>query len=281
MFELLGIISALIAALAWGSYIVPMKKIKQPKIFSFQALMCSGVFLLSLILVPILKYSFNFNFFAMFSGFFWAIGNVLSLIAVRESGLSRAMPIWVAGVVLIPFLVGISYFHESVKSLILGLIGSIFIAIGASIVAISSRDKKRGNIKGILFAVMAGLFFSVYIVLIKLNNLIANESFFPISLGILICGWIIFAIKPSKIQRNTILNSLIGGSIWNIGNLASLFAIMYIGLAGFPLTQLAVLVGTVWGLFYFKEVKEKNKIVKIIVGAIVLILGAVFLSFAK
>ncbi len=282
MSELLGIISALTAALAFGSYIVPMKKIKQPNIFQFQALMCTGIFLLSLILVSILKYSFNFNLFAIVSGFLWAIGNILSLIAVKEAGLARTMPIWVAGVVLIPFFVGILYFNELPKSLIFGLIGSVLIIIGASIVAVVEKLKKKSSVKGILLAAIAGVFFGTYIIPLKLYNLTANEFFFPISLGIFICSWMIFALKSSRIQTKVIPYSLVSGAIWNIGNLASIFAVIYLGLAkGFPLTQLAVLIASAWGLFYFKEVKERNKIVKIIIGAVALMIGAVLLSFAK
>ena len=129
---------------------------------------------------------------------------------------------------------------------------------------------------------MAGASFGTLFIFLKISELQPTQFLFPMAIGIFALGWILFFIKRSKPDMKIIKHAMVSGVFWNIANFASMFAILYLGLTvGFPLTQTALLVGILWGLFYFKEFKKKQKIIQVIIGAIIIIIGAFLLGFSK
>lgn len=69
------------------------------------------------------------------------------------------------------------------------------------------------------------------------------------------------------------------GVMWSIGNLSSIFAAQYLGLAvGFPLTQTCLLVAGLWGMFLLRELKGLIPIALWVLSAGVLLAGAALLS---
>lgn len=280
--EFVGIIFALTAAAAWGSYLVPMKKIEpQPSPYQFQALIASGVFLSSIALVLVLGFSFTVHILGLISGVLWLIGNMFAILSMKHIGLSRMYPM-VATASLISFLWGTIVFHELRGALFLGIAGVIAIIAGASIIVAASKAAEKGNRRGILYATIAALCFGSQLVPFKLSGLSTGEFFFSMSLGVLIAGWVIFFIKFKKIDTPFMYRGLISGGVWSLGNLFSMLAVASLGLAvGFPLTQLSVFFGVMWGVFYFKEIGAKRNISKIIGGTLLLFIGSILLTLTK
>ena len=125
------------------------------------------------------------------------------------------------------------------------------------------------------------MIFGTQLVPLKFGHVETRDSFFSISLGILIIGVTIAIVKRVKFEKKGIGLSILSGVIWNIGNLASLLSIALIGLSkAMPISQLATLVGVCWGLFYFKEIKERKYGLQILIGAVILMIGIVTLGFA-
>eukprot|EP01113_Clastostelium_recurvatum_P042841 TRINITY_DN6986_c0_g1_i2.p1 TRINITY_DN6986_c0_g1~~TRINITY_DN6986_c0_g1_i2.p1 ORF type:complete len:371 (+),score=66.57 TRINITY_DN6986_c0_g1_i2:321-1433(+) len=93
---------------------------------------------------------------------------------------------------------------------------------------------------------------------------------------------IYFALKrecPEFNPKVVALPAFIGGILWNIGNVGSIVATQYLGLTiGYPLSQLALLVGGLWGMFLFKEITGMPSRVQFFIAAAVLLLGALLLS---
>jgi glucose uptake protein GlcU len=84
------------------------------------------------------------------------------------------------------------------------------------------------------------------------------------------------------LTKKIISRGLLSGIIWNIANFSSFFVVLYLGVSvGLPLTQTALLVSVAWGLFFFQEIKGRSKLARITVGSILLLLGTLFLVFAK
>ena len=133
-----GFIAAAISALGWGSYFVPMKRIKKYDAFYFQLLMCAAVFLSGL-LVPLFTGSILFSFLGVLSGFLWALGNIMSVLAVKHGGLSRTLPVWAGCGIFVSFFWGTLFFHEITgrKNLIKLAISSIVLFAGAVFLALS------------------------------------------------------------------------------------------------------------------------------------------------
>ncbi|MFB6076666.1 MAG: GRP family sugar transporter, partial [Candidatus Nanohaloarchaea archaeon] len=77
-------------------------------------------------------------------------------------------------------------------------------------------------------------------------------------------------------------NGLSSGVMWNVGNIGSLFAVRNLGVSiGQPLTQNAILVAVLWGIFYFNEETRRSRIRTVVIGGLVLIAGSAILSAAS
>ncbi len=281
MVEFSGILFALLAAGFWGTYLVPLKKAKRPDLLLYSSFMTVGVILFSLTLT-LLNYPINFNYYGLLGGFLWAGGNLLSIKALNYLGLARAATVWMGFVILTPFLWGVIYFQEALMSPMLAISGLISLIVGIFIISWEKKRDSKYNFFSIGLAALAGILFGTQYTPFRLSGLTSQEYIFPMSLGIFITGIIILLLKLKGLRFDNFKNGITSGILWSLGNLAGVFAVATLGLAiGFPLTQLSILVATSWGLFYFREIKEKSKILRVLVGAIIIVLGAIFLAFAR
>ncbi|MBI2020423.1 hypothetical protein HYS94_03290 [Candidatus Daviesbacteria bacterium] len=279
--ENLGVLSALGAALAWGSYFVPFKKSKSHKLILFQFVMTIGILISGIILSIMMGFPLSFNIFGVLTGVIWAIANTISLSAVLNLGISRAAPILASLVILSSFLWGTVVFNELSTGMKAGFSGIGLIILGVVLVSSTGNAQSQNVRKGLLAAIVAGLMFGSQFVPVKIGQIEARDFFFSMSLGIFLTGLVTFLIKRIKLEKEALKESLLSGIIWNIGNLLGVMAISLIGLAkGLPLTQVAVLVAVVWGLVYFREITQKKQKIQVMIGAIILLLGVVILSSA-
>lgn len=248
---LLGFTAALISAILWGTNFVPMKLGKSSPLL-FHAFMTIGILLSSIAYVAVSGSAFSLNVFAILAGISWGVGNLLAVKALELSGLSRALPTW-TGLVIVLFLIGIPL--------------------------VSARDEKTKSRKGIIIAIIAGVIFSFYLVPFKLFNIGYGEWLISSSVGIVLTGIPILIMNLKKLGG--LLHGVVGGIMWNIASLSSLYAVTFLGFAiGVPLTQLALIISALWGIFYFKEVKGKL-VHKVLLGVVLLFVAGFLLSFAK
>lgn len=277
----LGFFYALGAALAWGSYAVPFKKSKSENLIQYQSLMASGILASGFIFSLLAGYSLSFNIFGLTSGFLWAIANSISLFAFANLGISKAVPIISSLVILSTFVWGAFVFNELSDGITMASVGIFAIIVGIIIISTTNNDQGIKAKKGFAAAITAGLIFGSQLVPLKLGKVGTSEFFFSSTLGIFIVGMAIFLFKRAKFRKQAISLSLLSGIIWNIGNLLSVISVSLIGLAkAIPLTQLAVLIAVLWGLFYFKEVGSTKGKLQVLAGATILLIGVIALSSA-
>lgn len=73
---------------------------------------------------------------------------------------------------------------------------------------------------------------------------------------------------------------LAAGLLYSVGNFSALLAVTYLGQGvGFSFCQLQLLVSGLWGVFYFKEIRGKERIAKWFMSAGVAVLGIICLSY--
>lgn len=282
MSEFIGFIYAILSMIAWGTFLVPFKKIKANVYYS-QFLICSGIFITSMIISFMFNFPLKLTFYGLLSGIIWAIGNLLSLLAIEDIGISRANPLWMVNNI-VGFLWGVLLFNEltGFMSIVLGSIGVLCIFIGCIFIGrIKKQVKETARKRGIIFAIVAGILFGSTYVPFKMFGTIGNEYFFQMSIGLILTSTVIFLLKKSIPTKLQIKKGFMSGIIWSIGNLFGTYTVAILGISrGLPLTQLAVLISTTWGLFYFKEFKEKNQIFQIILSSLIIVIGAVLLGLA-
>lgn len=91
-----------------------------------------------------------------------------------------------------------------------------------------------------------------------------------------------YCVSPGTLQRGGGINftalfipGLISGTIWNIGNICSVYANYGISFAvAQPMLQCALLVSGLLGIFVFKEIKGAAYIITFFFFALVLLAGA-------
>src|SRR3989338_9907513 len=141
---LLGLVAVSVSIIGWGSYFVPMKRIRQFDPFYFQLLMCVAIFGLSLIVSLVFR-SFILSFFGIISGVLWALGNILSAQAVKYSGLSKSAPLWMGVGILTSFAWGLLFFMEPINILLLGVIGLLLLVLGIFLISSTGESRESAS----------------------------------------------------------------------------------------------------------------------------------------
>jgi len=93
------------------------------------------------------------------------------------------------------------------------------------------------------------------------------------------CGAAFASLPPLHLSKLFIPGS-ISGILWSIGNMAAMVSVTYLGEGvGYSITQSAMLVSGLWGIFLFKEITDPAAIRGWLVSAFLTIAGILLLSF--
>jgi glucose uptake protein GlcU len=142
-----GWIAAMIAAVSYGSYGVPIKATLDIDVHplvlqSYKTI----VFFLCSWLVLALGQQAKWTPYGLLSGFLWVSGGTFGIYGIRNAGMAIAVGTWSSVMVLVNFVWGILIFREPVHSFFNTSLG--FLILGAGLVGMSKYSvstKKRGN----------------------------------------------------------------------------------------------------------------------------------------
>jgi drug/metabolite transporter (DMT)-like permease len=309
----LGVICGLSAAVWLGSAEAPTKLVTDgfsPFLISMGMVM--GAFVARWTLPTLLKgtaFMFDDLFdkphlmvWAVLAGMLWAVGNTLTIFAVRNVGLSIAFPLWNTNS-LVGLLWGWLLFKElrgsrpKDRAKVLG--GAAAIVFGAALLAVATAERASGSssraIIGIVAALCAGVLFgTMYIPYRKayisgMNPLSFVTVFTFGELGtILILGWKFYgggAALAGALEgaRSMLFWPFLGGFCWVIGDLFQQYAAKYLGIGrGVPLSNTNQLWGLAWGALVFTELSglAVSGRLLIITGSAIMIAGAIAISMA-
>ena len=240
---------------------------------------------------------------AILAGMLWAVANTLTVFAIRDVGLSIAFPLWNTNS-LVGLFWGWLLFNElrgaggRQWAKVLG--GAAAIMLGACFLAYATSYQAGGahtrSLLGILAALGAGaLWGTMYIPYRKaylsgMNPLSFVTVFTFGELGTISALALLFeggfgglSVELAK-ARPALFWLFLGGFCWVIGDLFQQYAAKYIGISrGIPLSNTNQLWGLAWGALVFGELAElsPNGQVLVITGSLVMIAGAVSISFAE
>jgi len=232
------------------------------------------------------------------AGCLWAVGNTLTIFAVKDIGLSLAFPLWNSNS-LIGILWGTLLFkelHRAAWSRKLGVIGGgVVIFIGAVLIsAASTSQAAHGSaLRGIAAALGAGLMFgSMYIPYRKAYitgmNPLTFLTFFTFGeittvtvLAIVFLGGVGPLWHDLAVNRHILFWPLLGGFMWVVGDLFQNYATKYVGISrGIPLSNTNQLWGLLWAILVFRELHglSSNVYLEVIGGSILMAAGAVAIA---
>jgi drug/metabolite transporter (DMT)-like permease len=238
---------------------------------------------------------------AVLAGMLWAVGNTLTIFAVRNVGLAIAFPLWNTNS-LVGLFWGCLLFKELRGSGFKGwskvLGGALAIVGGATILAIataSHSDTPGKAATGIIAALGAGCMFgTMYIPYRKAYISGMNPlSFVTIfTFGELGTVFLLTAVNLGGVgnvatelhrARTMLFWPFLGGFCWVIGDLFQQYAAKYIGIGrGIPLSNTNQLWGLAWGALVFGEMAGLSSSGKLLIltGSAIMIAGAVSISMA-
>lgn len=288
----IGIVYAVLTAFLYGSWAVPTKTIKiEPNVQAFfltLGMLITGVVIFLATgrqLAPVHLLTLPF-----IAGILWSLGIILAFVGIKELGITRGFGIWIPTNIIVGALWGLIFFKEAKRMTPDKLLFSIFgicLLIVAALAIISSikAQKVIGNAKrGVLASVGIGLLHGSVLVPLNASNLPFSTTLLPFALGTVIFNTLVVLFNKLNLRYDliTIGRMVSGGLILGTGNYLALLAIKNLGYAnGFALTQLAIIINTLWGVLVFKEVTTKKGKTLIVVGVIVALVGAFILNSAR
>eukprot|EP00698_Gefionella_okellyi_P019438 TRINITY_DN5956_c0_g2_i1.p1 TRINITY_DN5956_c0_g2~~TRINITY_DN5956_c0_g2_i1.p1 ORF type:complete len:298 (-),score=78.00 TRINITY_DN5956_c0_g2_i1:151-1044(-) len=144
------------------------------------------------------------------------------------------------------------------------------------------------TVAGLMFAVALGLFNGALMVPLKLTPPEAQGIVWSVSFGIgvlpvtIVLSTLWFVARRQVPQfhfRAAFVPAFVCGIFWNIANIGSVYATLNLDMTiGFPLTQAALLVSGLWGLFFYRELKGLGNIAQFVASSLLLVGGAVLLG---
>jgi glucose uptake protein GlcU len=157
----------------------------------------------------------------------------------------------------------------------------------ASAARADPSGKTRGQIIfGIAVSVAVGVVNGFIMVPFVFNKVKAIVYLVSFSFGV--CAATVFALAawvvvtksvPEFHVRTCALPCILSGALWNVGNASSVYATSYLGQSvGYSLTQLSLLIGGMWAVFFFKEITGTKSITQYFVSAAILLAGAILLG---
>lgn len=235
------------------------------------------------------------------AGCLWAVGNALTIFAIRDIGLSLAFPLWNSNS-LIGILWGVLLFRELHQAGWLrkaGVIGGAIVIFGGAILisSVSASTASHGNAgHGIAAAVGAGLMFgSMYIPYRKAYitgmNPLTFLTYFTVGeivtatlLAVIFLGGFTPFWQQLTADREILFWPLLGGFMWVIGDLFQNYATKYIGISrGIPLSNTNQLWGLFWAILVFGELQglRAGVYVEVIGGSLLMAAGAVAIALSS
>jgi len=272
----LGLLFAALAAISWGTFFVPIRKVGITNVWQLQGATSIGVLLFA---IPIgFFWGFGIEPSGIASGIIWTVGNLLALYAVRLIGLARTSPFLAGFSIITSFTWGILILGEKFDSLILALVAIGFLLSGLPFVSNGARNPSIQK-KGYIIAAAGGLIGGSYVIPMQVTHTL-QAGFFSSSLSIFVIGIPLFFFARRFIKKE-IVAGIISGTLFNIGSLSVLIAIGLIGITiAYPISQTATLFAVSWGIWYFKEILQRRGIIRVGIGALLVLCGAALLAIA-
>ena len=271
-----GLTSAIGSAICWGTFFVPVRKVNVVSIWQLQGSTGIGVLLFA---IPIAFFwGFDILPSGLLSGAIWTAGNILALYSVRLIGLSRTSPFLAGFSILVSFLWGILFFGEKFNYMVLA-IGAIGLLLSGLPLVASAAKASVVQRRGYFIAAASGIVGGSYVIPMQATHTL-QSGFFSSSLSIFAIGVPLLFLSQRWIKKEIIAGT-ISGSLFNLGSLLVLIAIASIGITvAYPISQTATLFAVSWGILYFKEIVHRKNILRVIMGSMMILSGAVLLSVA-
>ena len=159
----------------------------------------------------------------------------------------------------------------------------------------ATETRSGGSLHGL--GVLCGLAAGVWLGAAEAPTKLVDAGFSPFAIslcmvaGVFTARWTLptlmkgtgFVFADLRAKRHLIVWAILAGALWAVANTLTVFAIRDVGLAiAFPLWNANSLIGLLWGVLLFRELKgatTTNK-AKVSMGALCIVIAAIMLGFS-
>jgi glucose uptake protein GlcU len=234
------------------------------------------------------------------AGCIWAVANTMTIVAIRDIGLSIAFPLWNSNS-LLGIVWGFVFFNELRQAGwrrwtgVLG--GALVMSVGAALLAVASSTQAPAahSMRGVWAALGAGILWgTMYIPYRKAYlsgmNPLSFVTFFTFGELGMMAGLAVSYLGLAPLwqeltrARGVIFWLMLGGFIWVIGDLFQQYAAKYVGISrGIPLSNSNQLWGLLWGIFVFHELRGSaaSTYMQVVGGSLLMLLGVGAIAFSS
>ena len=283
---MIGILLALIPAVAWGSLVFVSVKLGG-NAYSQTVGITIGSLLFAIVIFFVKSPDLSLFVWGIgfISGVFWAVGQVNQLGSVKYIGVSKTVPISTGMQLIGTTLFGVLVFKEwtTTQTILIGSGAIIALIVGVILTSYTqkSQDNEHSQLKkGLITLVISSCGYIAYVVILRWFNIGGWEAILPQAIGMFI-GAVAITIRHKPFTKYTVRN-ILTGFMWAAGNLGLLLALPRIGVAtSFSLSQTGIVISTLGGLFFLGEKKSKKQILLVVAGCVLIIFGGVLLGLTK
>ena len=281
------ILIALIPMIGWGLMPVVARKNKSN---TYETML--GTTLIVLFMTTLLflwnGYSYSFSVFSlcMLSGVFWGFGQLFQFEALNYMAVSEAMPISNGSQLLFTTITSGLLLNEwlTVTQAIQSLLCLAIIVGGIYQINKGNMEKKTDSvIKATLMILVSSLSLTLYVSITNYFEISGSLVFFPQALGMTVTSAVIaFSQKKATIRVPYVIKNWLTGILWLIANISIFYSIQLIGLGlAYSISQLAVIVSVVGGIFILGEKKDGAEARNLKIGSMLMIIGIIALGLNK
>ncbi len=289
----MGFVYAIVTVLCWGLWLAPIQNVplrnQNIKTFYIGVVYVVMTFIISILQGP-LSYSPRSFGMPFLGGVMWAVSGLCAFTAAQKIGLAKAFGIWAPlnivtsifwGAVLYGELRALSggkmiLWASAVLVVIAGVLMIIYARGGGE-----SEKGSRARLIGFGGAIIAGILWGTYFILMKESGISSWVSSFPFAVGILVGSLVLLISTRSPVNlahKNHYLRICFSAALWGIGNYTMLLMVDWLGAGkGFTISQLGVVVNALVGVYILKDPKPNTKAAWLTFTGSALALGAAIL----
>ena len=226
--------------------------------------------------------------FAILSGIGWASAQILTFYSFTLIGSSRAMPITTAFQLLGASLWGVIALGDwpSAMDKIIGALALVLIILGAWMTVWSEHKNTEHQAhlqKAVLILAVGEIGYWAYSAAPQATDLTGMQAFLPQAIGMVLVAVVydfynhFKSNKPLALQEAVSYKQIFSGFFFAFAALTYLISAQpdMNGLAtGFILSQTSVVLATLTGIYFLKQVKTKKEMAVTILGLVLIIFAA-------
>jgi glucose uptake protein len=292
---MIGVISALVTVLAWGTWLAPSQNIPF-RSQQIKTLYVAAANLVLAVVVALLQRSplppLGSLWLPFAGGLIWSVSGLCAFTATHRIGIAKAFGIWAPLNILVSIFWGALLFgefmHLDTTRLFVFILSLAAIIAGVLLIILARGDgsivrDRRSQLIGFLGAVGAGILWGTYYLPIKVSQTSMWVAALPMALGIFTGSLTLALLTRLPLglgKKSDYLRVSITGLLWGIGNYGVLVLVEQLGAGkGFTISQLSVVINALIGVFILHDPAPKTKAAWLtLAGCVLAMLGGIILG---